>query len=427
MVLCSEYAFAESDSHSSTPRRTLLWDMGRLSQTPRAESADAVIKKAENVIWKEGIPPLSPPVNVKPIWLTGEKFNGKPTKIFAWVGVPKTSRGRKVPGMVLVHGGGGTAFGEWVAMWNRRGYAAIAIDTSGHIPCSSKYGRWPAHEYSGPQACDDFTLVDRPVKDQWTYHAVSAIIIAHSYLRSLPQVDAKRTGITGISWGGYLTCITASVDSRFKVAIPIYGCGFLGDDSMWAGNLNALGEARRRKWLELWDPSEYVRNMKMPVLWVAYRNDTAYPLDSLMRTCDLLPNKCRLCLPEIFGHSHEYGWSRPEIFEFADSILIPGRVKSALPVIIAQGSRGKTAWIKIESAKPVKSAKLFYTKDSCAWPKRKWQVKDIAKITRLDKVETQIPAGTVAYYFNVIYDQDKCVSSSVQETATSPKNHSNPR
>ena len=51
-------------------------------------------------------------------------------------------------------------------------------------------------------------------------------------------MDRRRIGITGISWGGYLTCIVAGLDDRLKVAVPVYGCGFLGDDSVWkAGSL----------------------------------------------------------------------------------------------------------------------------------------------------------------------------------------------
>ena len=39
--------------------------------------------------------------------------------------MPEHKRGEKVPGMVLVHGGGGTAFASWVKRWNDRGYAAM--------------------------------------------------------------------------------------------------------------------------------------------------------------------------------------------------------------------------------------------------------------------------------------------------------------
>ena len=59
-------------------------------------------------------------------------------------------------------------------------------------------------------------------EDQWVYHAVAAVIRANSFIRSLPDVDPERIGITGVSWGGFLTCIAASIDDRFKFAAPVY-------------------------------------------------------------------------------------------------------------------------------------------------------------------------------------------------------------
>lgn len=65
----------------------------------------------------------------------------------------------------------------------------------------------------------------------WTYHAVAAILRGHSLLISCAEVDAERIGITGTSWGGYLTCITAGVDSALKAAVPVYGCGYCTRDT----------------------------------------------------------------------------------------------------------------------------------------------------------------------------------------------------
>ncbi len=42
--------------------------------------------------------------------------------------------GRDLSRIVLIHGGGGTAFSDWVWLWAKRGYAAIAMDLSGHRP-----------------------------------------------------------------------------------------------------------------------------------------------------------------------------------------------------------------------------------------------------------------------------------------------------
>src|SRR5215203_1052315 len=63
---------------------------------------------------------------LKAITYEGRPWKGKPTRVFAWVGLPKAEG--KVPAMVLVHGGGGTAFAEWAKLWTGRGYAAIAMD-----------------------------------------------------------------------------------------------------------------------------------------------------------------------------------------------------------------------------------------------------------------------------------------------------------
>ena len=121
--------------------------------------------------------------------------------------------GKKVPGIVLVHGGGGTAFSEWAEIWAKRGYAAIAMDLAGRGAERKRL------EDGGPDqtAADKFGAIDGPLTDQWTYHAVANVILAHSLLRRFDEVDVDRTALTGISWGGYLTCIVAGLDQRFQV------------------------------------------------------------------------------------------------------------------------------------------------------------------------------------------------------------------
>ena len=72
---------------------------------------------------------------VEAYFLQSVSYNDAPTYVFAYVGIPSTAtKDNPVPGVVLIHGGGGTAFCAWVKMWNDLGYAAIAIDTEGRIP-----------------------------------------------------------------------------------------------------------------------------------------------------------------------------------------------------------------------------------------------------------------------------------------------------
>ncbi len=175
------------------------WNMEVLSKPPRTYPASAPSAKDMTAVFYDGLP-----------------WKQRPTRVFAYYGVPKVAAGTKVPGMVLVHGGGGTAFESWVRLWNGRGYAAIAMDTCGCVPIG-EYGKWQRHDDGGPPGWGGFDQIDVPAQDQWTYHAIADVVLAHSLLRSLPGVDADRIGLTGISWGGYLTCIASGVDARFPL------------------------------------------------------------------------------------------------------------------------------------------------------------------------------------------------------------------
>ena len=68
----------------------------------------------------------------------GENYKGHPTEVFAFYASPITlgeaKPGAKFPGVVLIHGGGGTAFADWAYLWAKRGYAAIAMDLAGARP-----------------------------------------------------------------------------------------------------------------------------------------------------------------------------------------------------------------------------------------------------------------------------------------------------
>ena len=163
---------------------------------------------------------------------------------------------RNLPAVVLVHGGGGTAFSEWAELWAKRGYAAIAMDLAGHRPVEGKNPHDARNrtrlDDGGPNQGDDekFGSVDKPPGEQWPYHAVANTILAHSLIRSFKGVDGQRTAVTGISWGGYLTCIVAGVDNRFKAAVPVYGCGFLHENSAWLARFAKMKPDQRDRWVQ---------------------------------------------------------------------------------------------------------------------------------------------------------------------------------
>ena len=240
------------------------WNLSVLKQTPRATWG------AKNGLLQE-------------VYYEGEPLAGKPTRIFAYVARPEHAAG-PVPGIVLVHGGLGSAYPEWATLWAKRGYMAIAMDLSG---CGPDKKRLPdgAPTLDNPSIFHDFTAAT--AKDTWSYHAVAAVLRGHSLLASCEGVDPNRIGITGISWGGYLTCIAAGIDDRFKAAAPVYGCGFLYEDSCWWEWFATMDPEARKLWISLFDPSKYLpartarccssmAPMILPFSWIAIKSRTAW-------------------------------------------------------------------------------------------------------------------------------------------------------
>ena len=362
-----------------------LWDLARLQTAPGFEPAG----EAE--------------VGVRPILYEGEPYRGRPTRVFAYLGVPEpphpaAPRETSLPGIVLVHGGGGTAFREWVAMWNARGYAAIAMDLGG---CGA--GRQPLEDGGPPQSEEaKFANPEESWPDHWVYHSVANVIRAHSLLRSLSGVDPERIGLTGISWGGYLTCLVSALDARFKCAVPVYGCGFLQANSVWIerGSFEPLGETGRRVWHERCDPSQYVRHATMPLLFSTRPTDVHYRLDSLRKTYSLVPPELlHLAIRVGLGHSHPHGWSPPEIARFSDHYFrgAPLLPRASAPELALDG-RSLTANYTTE--RPLAEAALAFTRDTGPWQERTWHHAPAAH-SPTGSLRADIPTGTTACFLTL--------------------------
>ncbi len=351
---------------------------------------------------------------VQALFFENVPYRGQPTRVFAWMGMPYLPPGRTCPAMVLLHGGGGTAFDQWVRLWNQRGYAAIAIDQCGCTPDATGKTRsdWPRHEHAGPAGWGkSFACSDEPLADQWPYHAVAAAVRAHTLLASQPGVDPQRVGVTGISWGGYLTCLTAGVDARLRCAVPVYGCGFLGHNSGWRDNaFDHVDPARVQRWLDLWDPSQYLPHAGQPFLWVSGTNDSSYPLDSLARSYGVRPAAAplTLCLRPAMPHGHSAGWAPAEIMRFADSHLADG---APLPRVSPATVRDGQLEATFQSVHPLRRAELVYTRALGHWRDRTYNVAPAEVDADAGQISVSIPGFTTVCYLNLIDDAEHLVST----------------
>jgi len=360
----------------------------------------------------------------------GEVFQGKPTEVFAFYASPATlgeaKPGGKFPGVVLIHGGGGTAFAEWAWLWAKRGYAAIAMDLSGSKPIDPVYdaaGVPVLNQATKPDTRtrlpnggpnhghpEKFDSIGGDVSDDWPFHAAASVIRAHSLLRSFAEVDAERTAVTGISWGGYTTCLVASLDDRFKAAVPVYGCGFLFEgESVQKPAIDKLGD-RRDEWVKAYDPSRVLPRCHVPILFVNGTNDVHYPLDSYQKSFAAVPGMKQMRIEVNMRHGHPPGWAPQETGLFIDSFCRGGEL---LPIPGKPATEGATIRLPFTSAVPLKSAALHYTTDTGLRSKRMW--KTIAAEIADGVVTTPEPPADANTWFIALTDgRGAMVTTAVQ-------------
>ncbi len=366
-------------------------------------------------------------------------IDGKATEVFAFYADPQTvglenPPAAPYPGVVLIHGGGGTAFAEWVDLWARRGYAAIAMDLSGRRPPTPAFDAKTGALLPGATAHkketrtklerggldhthdEKFASVGGSTDDDWPYHAVTNVILAHSLLRGFPQVDAEHTAVTGISWGGYTTCLVASIDTRFKAAVPVYGCGFLHEgESVQKPSIDALEPELRQLWIDRYDPGSHLPKCQVPILFVNGTNDIHYVLDSYAKSYNAVPEATEknIRIEVNMRHGHGPGWAPEEIGLFIDSKCRGG---AALPIVNSLASdRKRGLRASYQSGTSINSATLHYTTDTGLRSERQWQSADLTVDNTTKTISgAAVPADANTWFISLTDERQAMVTSAIQ-------------
>jgi len=355
--------------------------------------------------------------DVKAIYYDGLDYNNYKTRVFAYIGFPKSaSKSNKVPAIVLAHGGAGMAYPQWVEKWVEKGFAAIAMDLEGNISDS------PGSYYSNKQPVDEQNKImggpsNLPLngssaspKNQWMYHAVADTYLAHSLLANDQRVDSSKIGICGISWGGIITSVAISNSNCFAFAIPIYGCAYIKEskslmignypDNIFTNTMETTWETETSKWLTL---------CKTPTLWINSDSDVAFSLDITTQTAQVTPNS-NLCIIPNLLHSHEDGWNVLEAYSFALSIL---KSNKALATITKQPTKDdmKVAF-SVSKGVEIKSAYLVYRTDELNYATNdnvmyylieKWNRIDLQIIN--NEINVTPPEKAKMFYVNLVDNQ----------------------
>ncbi|UXX79848.1 acetylxylan esterase [Reichenbachiella carrageenanivorans] len=386
---------AKSEGERSPKWNTGPWDVTQLKKAPEFRETE-----------------IAATVGYKSLFYKALPYKGQETEVYAYYSAPAGEAPEGGwPAVVLVHGGGGTAFVQWIKRWNNQGFAAIAMDLEGHIPSAKPHNERDLFATSGPQRVGVFHDWKEDVSNQWFYHAVSQVLLAHSLMADFEEVNADQIGVVGVSWGGILTSVVAGIDDRVKFAVPIYGCGFLPESDGHMGKALATGGAYLQNVETNYEPSIYLSQAVAPMLFISGTNDAHFPPPIVVRSANAAQNGHAIIALNM-KHGHGPGWSRMESYAFAKEVINGESPDFGLGNLTMSGD-GLSLTISIDPKRLSKAAhaKFYFTRDaSNKWPDKKWEERDILLATDL---VIDLPNQLQAGYLTLTDDQGLASTSEV--------------
>jgi dipeptidyl aminopeptidase/acylaminoacyl peptidase len=178
--------------------------------------------------------------------------------------------GKKYPMILSIHGGPSGMYGfDWFhefQVYAGRGWAVFFTNPRGSTGYGEKFERGVQMEWGGKAYADIMNGVD-------------AVLARNSW------IDPARLGVTGGSYGGFMTNWIVSHTNRFKAAVTLRSISnFISDDGTRDGAYGHaedfggdIFEAHDTYWN--YSPLKYVKNVKTPTLILHSDNDYRVPIE----------------------------------------------------------------------------------------------------------------------------------------------------
>jgi dipeptidyl aminopeptidase/acylaminoacyl peptidase len=178
--------------------------------------------------------------------------------------------GKKYPMILTIHGGPAGQFGfDWYhefQVYASHGWAVFFTNPRGSTGYGEKFERGIELNWGGKDYVDVMNGVD-------------AILAKYAW------IDRDRLGVTGGSYGGFMTNWIVGHTNRFKAAVTLRSISnFVSDDGTrdgMYGHADDFGGDIFEKFDLYWDrsPLKYVKNVKTPTLVLHSDNDYRVPIE----------------------------------------------------------------------------------------------------------------------------------------------------
>jgi len=178
--------------------------------------------------------------------------------------------GKKYPLILSIHGGPAGQYGvDWYhefQVYAAKGYAVLFTNPRGSTGYGQKFERGIVNEWGGKDYLDVMNGLD-------------------AALKRYPWIDQDRMGVTGGSYGGFMTNWIVGHTDRFKAAVTLRSVvNFISDEGTRDGaygHTPDFGGDLFERFDSYWDrsPLKYAKNVKTPTLILHSDNDFRVPLE----------------------------------------------------------------------------------------------------------------------------------------------------
>ncbi len=178
--------------------------------------------------------------------------------------------GKKYPMVLVIHGGPAGMFGvDWYQefqVYAAKGWAVFFCNPRGSTGYGQKFERGIVNNWGGMDYQDIMAGVD-------------------AALKAYPWIDATKLGLTGGSYGGFMSNWIVGHTNRFKADVTLRAISnFVSDDGTRDGAYGHEDDFKGPLFDNLdqyWDasPLKYARNVKTPTLILCSDNDFRVPIE----------------------------------------------------------------------------------------------------------------------------------------------------
>ncbi|MFC3197712.1 alpha/beta hydrolase family protein [Parapedobacter deserti] len=351
-----------------------------------------------------------------------------PSTIFAVIARP--DKPGKYPGLLVLHGGGGTAETEKAIAWAKLGYITLALDEPG-ITNPEKVqhsdGHWKSFSYGKSR----FTA--KPdITTSTIYDGVVVGIQGFHLLATQPDVVKEKIGVVGISWGGYLTTmLTGLLGDKIRASFSVFGSGFYDYGTSFKKEIEKMSPEEKKIWLQYLDAGRRISSSRTPYFLAAATNDAFFFPPAVMETVKAKRGSANQLFAPNENHKISVpggndrkstdtpGWLVMERTWFDYWLKGSGKPFPEIRNAVVNGkspSGESKVQFSVKTSTPVTQALVWYSNSADEWTKRNW-VSVRAELNLDGKYIATIPVSEgikYDWFASISDDRPVTVSSLIQ-------------